>query len=271
MILYDICKDSYSNNIDSSIPGAVLRDIKKRKEHSLSVCYIGRYILSKFANQLLIPVNSSGSKLFSLDILWEYLSIYHDIGYDYQDIDKYNYNRIEKEYCCTILDINDNENKLWLNEIKFNDLMAYYLINMLDPYDKKEPCEHGILGSYLFHKQYYNKRPKQYRNLQSWNDVVLGISLTMAQHNIWPIREETLNKNNIDLNVLHCTKDSNGKFILFGHEPFSYGKSFLPFYLCLIDTIEPIKLFYKHETNELDSNKAESFLKVIDVNVVAKE
>lgn len=77
----------------------------------------------------------------------------------------------------------------------------------------------------------------------------MAISLTMAQHNIWPVTKEKIERLNIDLDKFQCTKKSNGEYVLYQHDQFSYSNSFLPFYLCLIDTIEPLKLFY----NKLDN------------------
>ena len=165
MNLYDVCKSAFKDNIQIM---SNLIPCGKRNEHSISVYYIGMYIYSKFNNQLLVPTKYNGKNLSSFDLIWKYLSMYHDIGYDHQDIYKYNYNKIETEYSCEILDINEKQNDLWLKELKFNDLMAYYFLNCIEPYDVKEPCEHGILGSYIFYKIYYKNPPLEYHNLKSW-------------------------------------------------------------------------------------------------------
>ena len=96
----------------------------------------------------------------------------------------------------------------------------------------------------------------------------MAISLTMAQHNIWPVTKEKIERLNIDLDKFQCTKKSNGEYVLYQHDQFSYSNSFLPFYLCLIDTIEPLKLFYNKLDNLLDKIKAKLFLKSIEINVI---
>lgn len=262
MNLYEICKDIFN---DEKLVNASLCPVK-RLEHSLSVYYIGKYIYSRFKNDFMIEVNYNGNVLVSFNLIWKYLALYHDIGYDHQDCVSYNYNKIETAYNCCVLDVDKQQNNLWLKGLTYEDLMAYYLINCIDPYDKNEPCEHGILGSYLFYDHFYNNPLEIYRTLSSWKHLVLAVSLTMAQHNIWDVPEDKVKKNNIDLELLHCSKKSDGSFILYHHELFSYNNSFLPFYLCLIDSIEPVKLFYNNE-HKIDIQNAMNFLKVINLEV----
>ena len=266
MDLYEICKDIFNEDIKDKILLNLSLCPIKRLEHSLFVYYIGKYIYSRFKNDFIIEVNYNGNVLLSFDLIWKYLAIYHDIGYDYQNFELYNYNKIVQAYYCCVLDIDKQQNNLWLKELKYEDLMTYYLINCIDPHNINEPCEHGILGSYLFHEKFYKKPPEVYHNMLSWNHLVLAVTLTMAQHNIWDVPEDKVKKNNIDLESLNCSKKSDGSFVLYHHEPFSYNNSFLPFYLCLIDSIEPIKLFYDKE-NTIDIQNAMNFLKAINLEV----
>ena len=215
---------------------------------------IGEQLVFELFNNkdLILSENESISVLE----IWKYVSLFHDIGYgkEYQikGDDSYNPNVVSSIYFAEILDIKNTTNNQWCVSYSVNQLMAYYAYtyqyyyNFEVSYAKNEHHEHGILGGLLVSKLLRNNEPHNSKSSNRWKSLILGVSLTIAQHNIWPFEENERCK----LSDYKLIFDSYGvNYKEFGH--FKAGQlndiDLLSFLLCLSDSIERLKNFYNDE------------------------
>ena len=257
-----------------------------RPEHVLAVYYLGDNLLKKIFGYLLLETNQNC--YFSFDNYWKYCAIFHDVGYspEYQIEENrkvFNHAQMRNKYLGYVFDADKENNDRWLKSFSSEEIEAYYNYwylcgnnyltkrNIVDGY---EIFEHGILGGYIFTNTFHNNKPHNFHeSLELWNEIVLVVSLMIAQHNIWPIPEQFW-----DVFAPEDYADKNGKPYI-SREKFS-GKSvnfscfidILSYSICLIDSIDIVKKLYgKRDINGVeqirDFNLLSELEKVIDFDV----
>ena len=161
MTLLELCKDIFNKEKLNKFFDDKNLKVIKRKEHAYSVYLMGMQCFKNNKSDWLIPINKNA--YFNFEYFWRYLSKYYDIGYSYQK-DKRFANQIDFKYFCKLSKNNFSNTNWWHKDIKIVDLIAYYYINLNEPYDEKEPYEHGMLGSYIIDEYLYDNPPIEYSN-----------------------------------------------------------------------------------------------------------
>jgi len=266
-----------------------LRDDRKMF-HSVSIFFLGIYLytesntIKKYVNEYLDKIKSVvKDKGEDIDIVFPYYwfltCFYHDLCFevsirDEYDGDFYGYNlwniEIEKKVKKTL----DSLQPLGIDIPQhIKNCVKKYLDYRKDKGNPIEHIEHGILGgTYFYHerREKFNKKRDFMGGRDSFIDPDTGlhwstnlleqvhssISWTIISHNIW-YPEPDDRKNYIDnhLNeLLDKPKVSINRYPLY-------------FFLCLIDTLDPVKYFSDEIRRERKISKDE-YLKNCDLTMV---
>lgn len=250
-------QQQYEKYVDSILCGLNHPHLS-RIEHIIAVYLAGRNLIKKVFGFRQVELNTGNC--VSFDYFWMFLSLFHDVGYDvkYQsasNLNIYNSNKVDLDYLASIFNANDKHNKRWTSKYSKEEILFYYDYWLYKGReygikegwsDGYEIFEHGILGGHIFSTSFHNSVPGSFKlSLDDWNDFVLGVSFTIAIHNIWPITSEYF-----ELPAIKPTVDNyedtkvHADSFKKGGIPFSYKTDLLAFAIYLIDTIDIVKKFY---------------------------
>jgi len=214
----------------------------KHSKHTNSIFFLGILIRKYTKLDIKNQFNTPGYSLFPF--LWFLACLFHDMGYDYEEID---------EYKNQIWDIDSLKKEL---KIKFDfstknikEVPKTILKNISKYYVWKRfvrnSLDHGIVaGYYLYDKLVKNRkyRLKQNNNELFWqsnlDDQYAEVAALIASHNIWFANSETEES--------YRTFQINE---LIGHSRINYHDFPMFFLLGLVDSIDPIKTFIDNSNN----------------------
>lgn len=227
-------------------------DNLSRPEHVSCVYLLGRTLFIKLYGNCLIPTPEGHN--ISFQDIWKYISIFHDIGYGFQNSnlldDTYNPNQLRLIYLGYVLDVDSKVNDRWAVAYNIDELLAYY--NYL--YEKRgnenlsgkknhfEVHEHGVLGGAIASKIMTDNVPKTMKTrFNTWFYIRLASILAIAQHNIWPVTHKDIKKYSVYFNSSNVDKTKFYK----RHYHLDHHIDLLSFYICFIDSMEFVKRMYK--------------------------
>ena len=193
-------------------------------------CGICRSLLKK-------PINNPETMDERFKYLWLLISIFHDFGYAIENKD------VE-------LSIKEFEEMITKLHSRPNTIPSIYTKKLLRNYAKYRKCrfgvdDHGICGGIKLYSELCQLREDKTGTSDKehyWGeDLIPHFALaawTVAYHNIWLIKDCEKNANTI-----RCYQCFNlDKLIYHGASRIIKESPFL-FLLCLVDSIEPIKIF----------------------------
>ncbi len=247
------------------IKSKYLRITKARAQHTVSLFLLGILLKEKLNIDMKSLPRPTGNYHTSFIYFWTLTSLYHDMAYDIEDKSKNMYIK-----CKTIEDFEKEFNIEYslLEKTNYSELFSQYYKYRIDYGNGNtssavsHKIDHGICCGILLYnalmKSYYsylNKPKAKYDFTEGWKyskkfpDFALVISETIARHNIWVANENTKDIYD-EYNLNELISDS------FKKDKIKFGKSEnLLLLLGIVDTIDPIKAFYKNDicTSILDN------------------
>lgn len=216
-----------------------------RLSHTVSLYFLGIMLAEKiefnnFNNSIPLLEEDSLSNFLHH---WIRICLFHDIGY-----------AIEESYKDDDLEKISSLNKLAESfnfSVRLDDEDEMGLLQNYYKYRIREflKADHGIVGAMLFYNSAMiayakrieiSKKAYMFTNYPILGDQVLNTirhsSYSIARHNMW--RADDTNKDKyIEYNLTPLIPQKDGSHLI------KFSKDPLLFILCLIDSIEPIKLF----------------------------
>jgi len=218
---------------------------KSRLQHTLSCFLLGILIyesnkhLSRRINSVLekIPIQNIEGPRERFKYLWLLISIFHDFGYAFENKD---------------VELSKNEFDELITELNSHpeSIPIIYSQELLKNYAKYRLCrfgidDHGICGGIKLYSDLCELR-KEKENQSTiegyWGeDLIPSFELaawTVACHNIWHVK---YGENNVG--SIMCYKCQHLEELIYNIDSRIIKKSPFLFLLCLVDSIEPIKIF----------------------------
>lgn len=233
--------ESFANEAEDNVDTEIA---KVRARHSAVTFLLGQVFLPFYTFQN--DMNDIHISEQEANLLWMWVSLYHDIGYFSKRIEneKLDYTKVFK-YNLLADDSPQDVEVLRDFSIKYASSMAYTYDEILayDKYarkfhenDKSSECiDHGILGGFITFDRLYGK-------LKNGNDDRKQIlskysALTIAQHNFYKSNGIETDKYYREYSQsLYEKLGSQSEYRISRETP-------LLLFLCLIDTVEPVKKF----------------------------
>lgn len=255
-------------------------EFPSRASHSVSAYMIGLLAYQTYQDRINAQLVRVSVKEFSY--IWFLICLYHDYGYFYERNPEFIDCSLYKEILSNIRQINSS---FWDGRYDYELVKAYFKFRM--------KREHGIIAGALLRKRLnknlnyaISQNPGQdpndftWRNLhwsqkhREWYDFAASL---IIKHNIWFANNEVDNSDQDDV----C-KNSNRqslanynvnpqlkRLIISNSQRMVFDENPLLFILCMIDTIEPVKIGHRINKKErIEVTNAE----IIDmVNIRFKE
>lgn len=229
---------------------------KSRLQHTLSCFLLGILIyesnklLSRRINSVLekIPIENIEEPRERFKYLWLLISIFHDFGNAFENKD---------------IELSKNEFEELITKLDSNPeyIPSVYSQELLKNYAKYRLCrfgidDHGICGGIKLYSDLCELRKEKENQSTTecyWGkDLIPSFKLaawTVACHNIWHVK---YGENNVG--SIMCYKCQHLDELIYNIESRIIKESPFLFLLCLVDSIEPIKIF-----NDVDKLKHMAF------------
>lgn len=185
----------------------------------------------------------------SFRLFWSWTCLFHDIGYSYEEP----YTEDKRRAYSKLKTV---DNFISYEGIKYNlldysknkDLISHYYEYRVS----QNKLDHGIVGALLLFNALMvlaenSKYSKVYSEIKEYTDFYTRICDAIAKHNMWRATEETI--------------DDYEKYGLYRLIPSStmqhkiyYSDNTLEFLLALVDTIDPLKVFYRDNRSKTPIN-----------------
>lgn len=186
-----------------------------------------------------LPGESKSGK-GSFRLFWSWICLFHDIGYSYEEPST-DEKRKEYEKIVTVDDFIRHENIKYnlLDYSENRDLISRYYSYRVS----QNKLDHGIVGALLLFNALMilaenSKYNKVYSEIKEYKDFYVRICDAIAKHNMWratPATEEIYK----EYGLFKLIPSSNMQHKIF------YKDNTLEFLLNLVDTIDPLKSFYR--------------------------
>lgn len=228
--------------------------------HIVSVFFLGLTIFNNNAFKTEIINELSGLSSFDSDddierefiFVWFMICMFHDLGYVFED------EIVSDTYSLTDLQIDRAELIKIIDELQDTHIISDHYEKIMRKYLKyRDNKDHGILGGLSFAKNVCELRDQKYKNARDdnerkmWkpelNELYRFVAWRICCHNIFYIRVGDISAEYVLKYIYHglyplmlCNrKTKEGNYVDY---PISFRKSPLFFFLCLIDSIDPVKI-----------------------------
>lgn len=240
-----------------------------RATHSVSAYLIGLIAFERYSTSI-------NNHIFQIEIedfihIWFLICLYHDYGYYLEDKAK-DGNKIDSEKLKSIYEnIKEIDQRFWGTRYSSGLILEYFI-------DIRNKADHGVIAGAMLRKRMNENLQKAikdsncnnpnnfiWRNLhwstshKKWYDFASSI---IIKHNIW------FANSNHDASRVEQYNNSNHlkRLIISDEERLKFKEDPILFILCVIDTIEPIKIAQKLN---IDYIKDKNYTKYLNRKVIA--
>lgn len=223
--------------------------LPQRAPHTNLVFFLGIYLYHRMGFKKYIDDSLAVKGYNEFSFIWFLITLFHDFGYRYEnDFDEFRHiidiETLKKELKIKYDLLKYNEIR-GLSGILFKNIRKYFLYRRYNSkYDNK--IDHGILAGLFFYDSLVKNRIKQYNDKK--NDLYFGKELNkiyaqaagvIATHNIWFPKESDKSEYN---------KFGLEEMVVMS--PINIKESPLLVLLGLVDTIDPVKAYYREHKGD---------------------